>query len=1052
MKSLLRWIFIYLPATVLGLVGVLALTIWLGRLASWEDLEFLAQVYEDEGAGAVFSIVRTELFGVDESLTADPSFGRLPVAGRGHTPWVLRGNLDGRVRSLKLAMAPNLWAAYQLESATLYQVWEGEVLFEGSVYDYRHGPQPVSAGRWFVRNEQPVQWFLRVRGEDRPAEVRYLGHDYSLGSEEVVIRYLLRSGRRQVEIHERPALVERGGERYFQRRFEKFSGNTRLPVGFVTAAGQRRLLGESIEYPLLGARDIPDYRNADHGREADEADVSAGAEVIANSDCLSCHNEAHRVVGPAWSEVAQRYRGKLQEEVIGALVTSVRKGGGGKWGPVLMTPHPDLTEQQLRDAVTYILTVEPPEEDLDVPLDARGEPFLATRDYDVLPRPDSLHPAFTLENLAPPGFEPKVGGLRFRPDGKLLVVSWDADGAVFLLDPKAPMDSRVKRIAEGLQEPLGIAVLGDRIFVLQKQELTELIDLDGDDVIDRYRAHSYDWQANPNFHSFAFGLLASEEKFYFLTSICVLPGGASCPEQLPDQGKLLEVDMAGKARVFASGFRTPNGIAAGPDDAIYVTDNQGDWLPSSKLLRIERGGFYGSRAVPDQGGIGKEALPPVVWLPQDEVGNSPSEPSLLQEGPYAGQMIHGDVYNGGIKRVFTEEVEGQVQGAVFHFSSGFMGSVNRLVRGADDAIYVGELGNPPNWGEYGKQWYGLERLTYKGQPAFEVLAVRAREDGFSLELTGPLAEGIEPEVADLVVKQWFYHPTVQYGGPKYDETQLQAASLSLSEDRRTLRAVIPGLRAGYVIYLRLPEHYRSASGKRLWTREAWYTLNRIPGGAPLVAGTVGPDHWRDIFNGRDLDGWRNYRGGVDRVRKWVVEDGVLSLRQDESLIGGLLRGGSTDLIYYREKFRNFELSLEWKISDNGNSGIFYLVDGEQADAPWMTGLEMQVLDNDGHRDGNIVTHRAGDLYDLVSASPENVRPVGEWNAVRIRVQDDQIEHWLNGEKVVSIVRGSEEWQRLLAESKFADMANFGTAEAGYIVLQDHSDPVWYRNIRVRRLD
>ncbi|QFU75798.1 c-type cytochrome [Halioglobus maricola] len=828
MNTLFRFLFVYLPAGVLGLAGALALVVWLGKLASWEDIEYLADKYEEEGIGPVLSVIKVELFGVDDALVADPGYGRIPVAGKGHTPWVLRGNLDGRVRTLKLAMAPQLWAAYELESASLYQVWEGDVLFEGSVYDYRHGPQPTSRGQWFVRNDQPVQWFLTVRGKDKPAEVEYLGHDYTLGSDEVVIRYVLRAGRKQLEVHERPQLVERDGQRMLQRSFDKFSGDTQLQAGFNTATGERRLIEESLIYPLAQSADIPEYLNPDRGRDAEEGELAAGEQVIANSDCLSCHNEQHRAVGPAWAEVAQRYRGKLQREVIDSLVASVRDGGSGQWGKVPMTPHPGLSEQQLQDAVTYILKVEPPEESLDVPTDPAGKPYSATRAYDVLPRLAAHHPAFELDNLAPPGFEPKVGGLRFRADGKLLVTSWDADGAVFLLDPGAPEEQRVKRIAEGLHEPLGIAVQGDRVFVLQKQELTELIDLDGDEIVDRYRAHSYDWQASPNFHSFGFGLLERDERFYFLTSICILPGGASCPEQLLDQGKLLEVDMGGEASVYASGFRTPNGIAFGPDDAIYVNDNQGDWLPSSKLLRVERGGFYGSRAVPDEGVQSAEEVPPVVWLPQDEVGNSPSEPMAIESGPYAGQMIHGDVYNGGIKRVYMEEVEGRKQGAVFHFSGGFLGSVNRLVTGPDGAIYVGEIGNPPNWGEYGKLWYGLERLRYKGQPAFEMLAVKAQPDGFSIVLTEPLAEDISVLPGDLHAMQWFYYPTVQYGGPKFDQQMLEVQSLTLSGDRRTLHAELPGLKPGYVAYLRLPEHYRSATGAEFWTREAWYTLNAIP--------------------------------------------------------------------------------------------------------------------------------------------------------------------------------------------------------------------------------
>ncbi|MEP5570027.1 MAG: c-type cytochrome [Halioglobus sp.] len=828
MLRFLRWILLYLPLSLVAIIVLSFSVTWFAELVPRDDLRYLAGVYKSEGAGRAIALVRNELFGPSKAQMGDPSYGRIDVEGKGHSPWVLRGNLDGRPRMLKLAMAPEIWAAYDLESASLYQLWNGSVLFEGSVYDYRHGPQPIGVGAAFLRNEEPVSWYLVKGSREREATVRYLGHDYTLGGTELVIRYVIESGRHQVELHEYPSLSENDQGFSFERRFEFFSGDKDWQPVFVTANGNRTIAQGIVSVSLENAKEIEPFDNPDRGREAGDGETEAGAQVIANSDCLSCHAETHRVAGPAWSEIAQRYGGKLQDEVINALVDGVRNGSQGRWGKVPMTPHPQLSEQQIRDALTYILLVEPAEDNLEVPKDQHGKPYASTRDYDVLPRPNTVHPAFALTNLAPEGFTPKVGGLAFRDDGKLVIASWDPDGAVFLLDPKAPEQKRVQRIAEGLHEPLGVTVVDGRIFVLQKQELTELVDLDGDDVIDRYRAHSHDWQANPNFHSFAFGLLHEDEDFYFLTSICILPGGASCPEQLLDQGKLMQVNMDGDARVYASGFRTPNGLGFGEDGAIYVNDNQGDWLPSSKLVRVVKNGFYGSRAVPDEGLTNQVEKPPVVWLPQDEVGNSPTEPLLLVEGEYAGQMIHGDVYNGGVKRVFMEEVDGQIQGAVFHFSGGFLGSVNRLARGPDNHVYVGEIGNPPNWGESNKKWYGLERLEYQGNNAFEILAVRAQVNGFTLELTQPLAQDITPTPGDLIAKQWFYQPTLQYGGPKYDEHSLSVDSLTLSDDRRSLRVTMPGLKAGYVVYLRLPEHYRSTSDAAMWARETWYTLNLKP--------------------------------------------------------------------------------------------------------------------------------------------------------------------------------------------------------------------------------
>ncbi len=1038
------------------LAGVSAYVVQSG-IATRSDLAFLFDHARRDGIMAAYTTVKTHLYGVDLSDVPDPGYGREQVEGRGHAPWVIRGNLDERPRVLQFALAPNTWAAYDTQGASLYQVWDGDIEFAGAAYDYRHGPQPTSRGNAFYRDAQGSRWFLDVDGEELPATVRYLGHEYGPGRATAGLRFTVAAGGHEVAISEWPEIEGGAGERRLLRQFRGGAGADGVAAGFYTGAGERHLASGTVSVALAATTPINPPEGPDRGREAGSDELARGKQVIADSDCLACHGENHRISGPAWSQVSGKFRGKVQEQVVSALATKVIEGGMGNWGTIIMPGHPDMSMADARAAVTYVLSVPPQEADPAPPLDGNGQPYAATLRFDVLPRPDSLHPSFTLENLAPDGFEPKVGGMAFRGDGKLLVATWDADGAVYLVTPDAPAEQRVRRIAEGLQEPLGLTVVDDRVFVLQKQELTELIDSDGDGLIDRYRAHSQDWQANSNFHSFAFGLAHRDDAFYFLLSICVLPGGASCPEQLASQGKLLRVDMAGDAEIFAAGFRTPNGIALGPDDELYVTDNQGDYLPSSKLVRVRRGDFYGSRAVPGEGVMTLEETPPAVWLPQDEVGNSPTEPLFLTEGPYAGQAIFGDVYNGGIKRAFLENVDGVLQGAAFHFSGGLQGPVNRLQRGPDDAIYVGIVGNPPNWGEYGKPWHGLQRMRWQGNRAFEMRAVRATPQGFLIEFTQPLKGELRAQ--DLLFKQWFYHPNEQYGGPKFDETVLAAETVTLGADRLSAEVTVPGLKPGYVIYLRLPEGLESTDGAEPWTREAWYTLNTIPASKPLASRSpeLQAGGWRDLFDGATLDGWRNYGGDANDVRKWVVEDGALTLRQDgilpawDMIKSALVGGGSGDLIYYREAFRDFELSLEWKISENGNSGIFYLVKDEQAKNPWVTGLEMQVLHNEGHKDGQIATHRAGDLYDLVAAQPETVKGPGEWNRVRIRVKDNRIEHWLNDVKVVSVVRGSSEWDALIAQSKFADWEGFGTAETGYIVLQDHGDPVWYRNIRIREL-
>ncbi len=1055
MKWILRGLFLYVPVLTLVLLLVTTGVAWQQGMLNRKVVADLAELVRSQGLMTAVIIIRMEVFGSGD-LATNPSWGRQQVAGRGHAPWVMRSNLDGHPRVLNLALAPDLWAAYKTEEASLYRVWRGDVVWQGAHYDYRHGPQPESRGQAVLDFAEPQKWFLSGSdGQPQPAKVRYLGHRFPTAELDIVkLHYRLMAGDLWADILEVPEL---DGESGLYRQFSVLAASADTDVLLDHGQGAEAL-GKALSLPFGLGEEIS-HAIFERSIIAEDSQLARGQIAIENSDCLACHAEQHQVSGPAWARIAGRYRGYVQEDSLDALAGSIINGASGKWGQLQMPAHPEFTREQARDAAAYILTRAEAAIDVEVPVDPQGQPYTATREYDVAPKLTAVHPAFTLENLLFPGFEPKVGGMDFRADGKLLVASWDSDGGVFLVDLERSGDERFQRIAEGLHEPLGLAVVDDRLFVLQKQELTELIDHDGDDVIDEYRAFSTGWPVTANFHSFAFGLAHRDNHLYALLSVCVLPGGASCPDQQATQGKLLAIDLAdGSWDIHASGFRTPNGIGLGPGDQLFVTDNQGDWLPANKMVHIRPGGFYGSRVVPDEGVLEAEEMPPVVWLAQDEIGNSPAQPLLMEEGPYFGQLMYGDVTHGGIKRVYVEEVNGQLQGAVFRFSAGLHGGVNRMVRGPDGAVYLGEVGSRPNWSEIGKAWFGLERLSYTGPDAFEPLHMRAEPDGFTVTFTEALDTDALPALDDILVRQWFYHPTEQYGGPKYGQQDLPVGGLSLSPDRRSLRLRIGGLKPGYVVYLRLPEDLQSAQGQQAWTREAWYTLNAIPEQESIQRSSFSErptgDEWIELFDGKSLDGWRNY--GSKELEGWVVEEGSLAYKPGSipmwpMIKGAAFGGGSGDLIYGRERFRNFELNLEWKIAEGGNSGIFYLVTDEAHNMPWETGPEMQVLDNDGHADGQIETHRAGDLYDLIAASPETIKEPGQWNEVRIRIQDNHIEHWLNGEKVVSVKRGGPEWTALVAASKFNAMPDFGLSDEGYIVLQDHGDPVWYRNVRLRRL-
>lgn len=203
-----------------------------------------------------------------------------------------------------------------------------------------------------------------------------------------------------------------------------------------------------------------------------------------------------------------------------------------------------------------------------------------------------------------------------------------------------------------------------------------------------------------------------------------------------------------------------------------------------------------------------------------------------------------------------------------------------------------------------------------------------------------------------------------------------------------------------------------------------------------------------LFNGEDLEGWKAYN--KDTITQWKVEDGAIAFSPSEGQ-----RSGSENIIT-EDEFTNFELSLEWKISEGGNSGIMWGVqEREEFNEPYLTGPEIQVLDNQNHPDAkNGPIRQAGALYDMVEPSTDATKPVGEWNEKVIRIDHEANKGTvtLNGTQVTEFPLHGEEWKNLVNKSKFSDWKDFGKYKTGRIALQDHDDKVWYRNITIKKLD
>ena len=222
-------------------------------------------------------------------------------------------------------------------------------------------------------------------------------------------------------------------------------------------------------------------------------------------------------------------------------------------------------------------------------------------------------------------------------------------------------------------------------------------------------------------------------------------------------------------------------------------------------------------------------------------------------------------------------------------------------------------------------------------------------------------------------------------------------------------------------------------------------LMATPAGAQATAPNTLEDFevaagWELLFDGTSLDGWRSYN--QDTMNDgWAVVDGTLSRV-----------GGGGDIVYGARQYQDFDLRIEWKIEEGGNSGIFYRgEEGPQFNYIFKSAPELQVLDDDRHPDGRSTYTSSGSVYGLYPAARGIVRPVGEWNSVRVLARGPHVEHWMNGVKIAEYELGSPEWVALVAGSKFVEYPDFGTSLRGYIGLQDHGSQVWYRNIKIREL-
>jgi glucose/arabinose dehydrogenase len=477
---------------------------------------------------------------------------------------------------------------------------------------------------------------------------------------------------------------------------------------------------------------------------------------------------------------------------------------------------------------------------------------------------------FTFEKIPnPQGIDSQVGGMDTLKDGRIAVAFHR--GEVMFYDPSSKSWSL---FASGLQEPLGMLVDDDgSILVMQRAELTRLRDTDGDGTADEYETVFDDFGMTGNYHEFAYGPARDKEGNLYIV-LGIASNGAPMAEEIrgefseigkanreemtnratwgknkgkagrmyaraPWRGWVLKISPDGsKMEPFASGFRSPNGIGFDAAGRLLITDNQGDWRPTSPLYDVKKGGFYGHPAslVWAEDWDGRDPLsidakeldemqdPPVGYFPQGELANSPTWPVIVPAGvlPEAmvGQTLIGEMNQPNLVRVLDDEVDGVYQTALVPMFDGspLDKGNNRIAFGKDGSMYIGKT--HLSWaGDT-----GIVRIKWNGKSFPAIEKIKAVPGGFALRFT----EKIDPETLSTIkVESNTYKYHKNYGSPKVDVQQMEVRDAKLLEDGRTATLDLGGLKEGYLHAIDMTG-LRTTDGKPLLGKKAWYQMVKAP--------------------------------------------------------------------------------------------------------------------------------------------------------------------------------------------------------------------------------
>lgn len=460
-----------------------------------------------------------------------------------------------------------------------------------------------------------------------------------------------------------------------------------------------------------------------------------------------------------------------------------------------------------------------------------------TRWKEILPTRGLLgkgEAAYLVDTLPAPEKNPweswlRFTGMDFLPDGRAALCTWNGD--VWILSGIDPGLTSLawKRFASGLYEPLGLVVVAGTVHVLGRDQITRLRDLDGDGEADAYENFWNGLATVGNYHAFAFELHADREGRLY----CITDGQRVDPD-VPLHGCLVRIAADGRSHeVLATGLRAANGMSVGPDGEITISDNQGNWIPSSRLNFVRPGGFYGFVPHSQRPEPPKEQDAPLCWIPMGMDNSSGGQVWVTSDawGPLKGSLLHLSYGTCSLFLVPFERLGAGAQGGVHRLPLSFNSGIMRgRFNAKDGQLYLAGL---KGWQTTGTRDAGLFRVRYTGKPVALPRGVKILPDGVELEFTAPLDREIAASPDEWAVTRWNYRWTEKYGSADFSVSRpdkqgrdpVEVKAVRLSEDGRKAALTLDPF--GPAMQLLIKSRLRSADGIPI-PLELPLTVNRLP--------------------------------------------------------------------------------------------------------------------------------------------------------------------------------------------------------------------------------